>query len=118
VLLSLGSEMAVRLREHVLFPFVVSYIVNHALLDTIFSGHGLVRTLYLSILARHVILSTVALPVAKAEPTNVYDRSKPFGPSTRISQFSLARDPAMDTRQSPRWSANACSVRAVMSVHS
>jgi hypothetical protein len=24
-----------------------------------------------------------------AEPANVYDRSKPFGPSTRMSQFSL-----------------------------
>ena len=53
-----------------------------------------------------------------AEPANVYDRSKPFGPSTRISQFSLSRDPAIDTRQSPRRSANACSMRAVMSLHS
>jgi len=44
--------------------FLVSYIVNHALHgDTIFPGHGLVRTLYLSILASHVILSIVALPM-------------------------------------------------------
>jgi putative membrane protein len=36
--------------------------VNHALHgDTIFPGHGPVRTLYLSILASHVILSVVAL---------------------------------------------------------
>jgi putative membrane protein len=44
--------------------FLISYIVNHALHgDTIFPGHGAVRTLYLSILASHVILSVVALPM-------------------------------------------------------
>src|SRR3982075_4181190 len=44
--------------------FLVSYILNHALHgDTIFPGHGPVRTLYLSILASHVILSIVALPM-------------------------------------------------------
>ena len=44
--------------------FLVSYIVNHALHgDTIFPGHGSVRTLYLSILASHIILSVVALPM-------------------------------------------------------
>src|SRR5258708_2637222 len=44
--------------------FLISYIVNHALHgDTIFPGHGPVRTLYLSILASHVILSMVALPM-------------------------------------------------------
>ncbi len=44
--------------------FLVSYIVNHALHgDTIFPGHGAVRTLYLSILASHVTLSIVALPM-------------------------------------------------------
>jgi putative membrane protein len=44
--------------------FLVSYIVNHALHgDTIFPGHGPVRTLYLSILASHVSLSIVALPM-------------------------------------------------------
>jgi len=44
--------------------FLVSYIVSHALHgDTIFPGHGPVRTLYLSILASHIILSIVALPM-------------------------------------------------------
>jgi len=44
--------------------FLVSYIVNHALRgDTIFPGQGPVRVLYLSILASHVILSIVALPM-------------------------------------------------------
>src|SRR6202451_4009808 len=44
--------------------FLVSYIVNHALHgDTIFPGHGPVRTVSLSILASHIILSIVALPM-------------------------------------------------------
>ena len=44
--------------------FLVSYIANHALHgDTIFPGHGTVRTVYLSILASHVVLSIVALPI-------------------------------------------------------
>ena len=44
--------------------FLISYIVNHAIHgDTIFSGHGAVRAVYLSILASHVILSVVALPM-------------------------------------------------------
>lgn len=44
--------------------FLVSYVTNHALHgDTIFAGHGVVRTLYLSILASHIILSIVALPM-------------------------------------------------------
>lgn len=44
--------------------FLVSYVANHALHgDTIFPGHGGVRTLYLSILASHIILSIVALPM-------------------------------------------------------
>ena len=44
--------------------FLVSYVANHALHgDTIFPGHGGVRTLYLSILASHIILSIVALPL-------------------------------------------------------
>jgi putative membrane protein len=44
--------------------FLISYIVNHALHgDTLFPGPGPVRTLYLSILGSHVILSIVALPM-------------------------------------------------------
>jgi len=38
--------------------------------------------------------------------------------STRISQFSLARDPATVTRQSPRLSLDACSTRAAISFDS
>jgi putative membrane protein len=44
--------------------FLISYILNHALHgDTIFPGHGPVRTAYLCILASHVVLSIVALPM-------------------------------------------------------
>ena len=43
---------------------------------------------------------------------------KSIGPSTRISQFSPARDPEMETRQSPRLSLNACSMLAVISFDS
>jgi putative membrane protein len=44
--------------------FLVSYIVNHALRgDTHFPGNGAARTVYLSILSSHILLSIVALPL-------------------------------------------------------
>jgi putative membrane protein len=44
--------------------FLVSYIVNHALHgESHFPGHGAIRTVYLSILLSHVLLSVVALPM-------------------------------------------------------
>ncbi len=44
--------------------FLVSYIVNHAVHgDTRYPGHSTVRTVYLLILASHVLLSVVALPM-------------------------------------------------------
>lgn len=45
--------------------FLISYIVNHALHgDTRFPmGHATIRTVYLSILASHIFLSIVALPM-------------------------------------------------------
>ena len=44
--------------------FLISYIVNHALhSDTHFPAGGAVRTVYLSILASHILLSVVALPL-------------------------------------------------------
>src|ERR1700676_751803 len=44
--------------------FLVSYIVNHALHgDTRFRGLGAVRTVYLSILGSHIVLSIAALPL-------------------------------------------------------
>lgn len=44
--------------------FLVSYVVNHALRgDTPFPGIGTARSVYLSILSSHVLLSIVALPL-------------------------------------------------------
>jgi hypothetical protein len=57
------------------------------------------------------------LPITKgwcspALPTNVYDRSNPFGPRIFISQPSFSREPTIDTRQSPGLSLRACSTSA------
>jgi len=44
--------------------FLVSYILNHALHgDTLYPGHSTIRIVYLCILASHVLLSVVALPL-------------------------------------------------------
>ena len=44
--------------------FLVSYIVNHALHgESHYPGSGTIRTVYLLILASHVLLSVVALPM-------------------------------------------------------
>jgi putative membrane protein len=46
------------------FVFLASYVLNHALHgDTIFPRLGLLRTFYLSVLASHIALSIVALPM-------------------------------------------------------
>jgi hypothetical protein len=50
-----------------------------------------------------------------ALPAKLYERSKPSGPSTFISQFSFARDPTIDTRQSPGLSVSMCSITATIS---
>jgi putative membrane protein len=44
--------------------FLLSYIVNYALHgESHYPGHSLIRTIYLCILASHVLLSVVALPM-------------------------------------------------------
>jgi putative membrane protein len=68
--------------------FLVSYVVNHALHgDTIFPGHGSVRTLYLSILASHVILSIVALPMVLT--TFFFSLTGRFAMHRRIARFTF-----------------------------
>src|SRR4029077_9669619 len=68
--------------------FLISYIVNHALHgDTIFPGHGPVRTLYLSILASHVILSIVALPMVLT--TFFFSLTGRFAMHRRIARFTF-----------------------------
>src|SRR3984957_3191229 len=68
--------------------FLVSYIANHALHgDTIFPGHGPVRTLYLSILASHIILSIVALPMVLI--TFFFSLTGRFTMHRRIARFTF-----------------------------
>ena len=68
--------------------FLVSYIVNHALHgDTIFPGHGPLRTLYLSVLASHVILSIVALPMVLT--TFFFSLTGRFAMHRRIARFTF-----------------------------
>jgi putative membrane protein len=68
--------------------FLISYIVNHALHgDTIFPGNGSVRTLYLSILASHVILSIVALPMVLT--TFFFSLTGRFAMHRRIARFTF-----------------------------
>jgi len=68
--------------------FLVSYIVNHALHgDTIFPGRGTVRTVYLSILASHIILSIVALPMVLT--TFFFSLTGRFAMHRRIARFTF-----------------------------
>src|SRR5580693_4980030 len=68
--------------------FLISYIANHALHgDTIFPGHGSVRTVYLSILASHIILSIVALPMILT--TFFFSLTGRFATHRRIARFTF-----------------------------
>jgi putative membrane protein len=68
--------------------FLISYIVNHALHgDTHFPGVGPVRTLYLSILASHIFLSVVALPMVLT--TFFFSLSGRFALHRRIARFTF-----------------------------
>ena len=68
--------------------FLVSYIVNHALHgDMIFPGHGTVRTIYLSILASHIILSVVVLPMILT--TFYFSLSGRFPQHKRLARFTF-----------------------------
>ena len=68
--------------------FLVSYIVNHALHgDTHFPGQGAVRAIYLSILASHILLSVVALPLVLT--TLFFSLSGRFAMHRRIARFTF-----------------------------
>jgi len=68
--------------------FLVSYIANHAIHgDTIFPGHGGVRNLYLLILASHVILSIVALPMVLT--AFFFSLTGRFAMHRRIARFTF-----------------------------
>lgn len=68
--------------------FLISYIVNHALHgDTRFPGQGAVRTIYLSILASHILLSVVALPLVLT--TFFFSLTGRFVMHRRIARFTF-----------------------------
>ena len=68
--------------------FLVSYITNHTLHgDTIFPALGGVRTLYFSILASHVILSIVALPMVLI--TFFFSLSGRFAQHRRLARWTF-----------------------------
>jgi putative membrane protein len=68
--------------------FLVSYILNHALHgDTLFPRLGAIRTLYLSILASHILLSVVALPMVLT--TFFFSLTGRFAMHRRIARFTF-----------------------------
>jgi len=68
--------------------FLASYITNHALHgETHFPGFGTVKTVYLSILASHVILSVVALPMVLT--TFFFSLSGRFRQHFKIARYTL-----------------------------
>jgi putative membrane protein len=68
--------------------FLISYIANHAIHgDTRFPGHGGVRNLYLGILASHVLLSIVALPMVLT--TFFFSLTGRFAMHRRIARFTF-----------------------------
>jgi putative membrane protein len=68
--------------------FLISYIVNHALHgDTHFPGHGTVRAVYLSVLASHIFLSVVALPLVLT--TVFFSLSGRFAMHRRVARVTF-----------------------------
>jgi putative membrane protein len=68
--------------------FLVSYVANHALHgDTIFPGHGTVRTVYLAILISHIFLSVVVLPLILI--TFFFSLSGRFAQHKRIARYTF-----------------------------
>lgn len=68
--------------------FLVSYLLNHALHgDMIFPGHGTVRVVYLCILASHILLSMVALPIILI--TFYFSLSGRFPQHKRIARYTF-----------------------------
>lgn len=68
--------------------FVVSYIVNHALRGEMhFPVEGTARTVYLSILASHIVLSMVALPLVLA--TLFFSLSGRFKTHRRLARVTF-----------------------------
>lgn len=68
--------------------FLLSYILNHALHgDTIYPEHGAMRSIYISILASHVLLSVIALPMVLT--TFFFALTGRFPQHRRIARFTF-----------------------------
>ncbi len=68
--------------------FLASYITHHALHGEVrFAGHGVARTIYLSILLTHVLLSVVVLPMILI--TFYFSLSGRFPQHKRIARFTF-----------------------------
>ena len=68
--------------------FLVCYIVNHALHgDTLYQGHGMLRTVYFSILISHIALCIVALPMVLI--TFFFSLTGRFPQHKKIARFTL-----------------------------
>ena len=68
--------------------FLASYITHHALHgETRFPGHGVIRTVYLSILLTHVLLSVVVLPMILI--TFYFSLSGRFPQHKRIARYTF-----------------------------
>lgn len=68
--------------------FLVCYVLNHALHgDILYQGHGPLRTVYLSILASHIVLCIVALPMVLI--TFFFSLTGRFPQHKKIARFTL-----------------------------
>lgn len=68
--------------------FLVCYLINHALHgDIIYPGHSTVRVIYLAILASHILLSMVALPIILI--TFYFSLSGRFPQHKKIARFTF-----------------------------
>lgn len=68
--------------------FLVCYIVNHALHgDTLYQGHGSLRTVYFAVLISHIALCIVALPMVLI--TFFFSLTGRFPQHKKIARFTL-----------------------------
>lgn len=68
--------------------FLICYVTNHALHgDILYQGHGTIRTVYLSILASHIILCIIALPMVLI--TFFFSLTGRFPQHRKIARFTL-----------------------------
>ncbi len=68
--------------------FLISYVVNHALHgDTLYQGHGAIRTVYFAILISHIVLCTVGLPMVLL--TFFFSLSGRFPQHKKIARYTL-----------------------------